>query len=892
MKKGDFEQTLKYAEKSHHLRRLIYPDTSIVMIRSFINMAYANMLVYEYEQALQYLHKAELLCKSNEKDRTEEIGTIYSYYGRIYKNTGDYLQALPYMQRAEEYLVKDLTQNKQELVLHYMQFADLEMMLGNTDESLRYYQKSYDIIKKFSQNNRLLISYYTGTALTHARAGDYYKSIQLQQKAIQLARKDSSENALRLAILHNNIGLDYLEVRQLPMAETSFQLALKIFRELGVRGLQLAELYESLGMLCFYKGIYTRALEYCQKGLEITAPLMPVNQVLINPRPDQIEGQLSALKILKSKSSCLEALYFQGNDIKYLEEAINTALLTIELIDILRNSYQSYESKTQIAKHEYEIYNYTLELLNIAYQHSGEQRYKEMTFTVSERSKSSILLSVLHELDARQFGEIPDSLLEKEQRLSKYITFYKENIYEEKQSPNPDSVKISIWEQYLFIAQRKHNQLIDFFEQRYPKYFSLKYENPTISVDNLQKQLPIRTSLIEYSLSDSILFTCIITKSDFHIVKQRIDSGFYESLNGYLNTFHHFDFSKQSLNDFTEFCWTSQSLYNVLIAPVYKYINGNTLIIVPDGILSYLPFETLIRQIPDGIPSGHYRYLDYLINEFSVSYSYSATLFQQVNSRKNKNADKRLLAFAPEYSEELNERITEKQYFTRQDYAKNLFPIPGVFEEVNAIHKLISGDVFTGKLATERNFIDTAGYFDILHLAMHTVIDNNNPLYSKLIFTINDDPVYDGFLNTYEVFDLNLKARMVVLSACSTGGGEYNKGEGVISLARGFVYAGSPSMIMTMWEVEDKTSSELMKYFYKNLLKGQSKSKAMRNAKLTSIRKARPENTHPFFWSSFVVLGSSQPLFLNRKNAMFITLGVVCLSLLIFMVYRKFRIKQ
>jgi CHAT domain-containing protein len=410
-----------------------------------------------------------------------------------------------------------------------------------------------------------------------------------------------------------------------------------------------------------------------------------------------------------------------------------------------------------------------------------------------------------------------------------------------------------------------HTELIDYFEKNYSKYYNLKYENTVADIKKLQENLSARTTLMEYSLSDTVLYTMIITRNKYTVIRQSIDSSFNQLLNRYLSKFHNFDFSRQSLNDFTEFCWYSQSLYNILIAPAIKYISGNSLVIVPDGLLSYLPFETLIKDIPDEIPSGQYRYLNYLINYFEISYSYSATLFDQVNRKKKKTAIHELLAFAPEYTSDTDKQISVTGNYFRKKYRKNLHPIPGVYDEVKSIHKLISGEVYYGGEATEKNFLATAGYFDILHLAMHTVIDNYNPLYSKLIFTLDSDSLYDGYLNTSEVFGLNLKARMVVLSACSTGEGEFNNGEGVMSLARGFVYAGSPSIIMTMWEVEDKSGAELMKNFYKNLLRGQSKPKAMRNAKLTCIKKFRPENTHPFFWSSFVVMGNGQPLFINRK---------------------------
>ena len=233
-----------------------------------------------------------------------------------------------------------------------------------------------------------------------------------------------------------------------------------------------------------------------------------------------------------------------------------------------------------------------------------------------------------------------------------------------------------------------------------------------------------------------------------------------------------------------------------------------------------------------------------------------------------------------------------QRFITRQrKYRKDLYPIPGVIDEVNAIKNLIPSEVYIGKDATETNFRNIAENYDILHLAMHTVIDNENPMFSKLIFTFGQDTINDGLLNTFEIFSLKLKARLVVLSACSTGEGNYNQGEGVMSLARSFAYAGSPSILMTLWEVEDKSGIKLMKDFYASLIKGMTKPEALRNAKIKFIKGARPENSHPFFWSAYIALGNTDPLY-NRFFPRIIILAVSVALILVFLALRYRRRKH
>ncbi len=190
-------------------------------------------------------------------------------------------------------------------------------------------------------------------------------------------------------------------------------------------------------------------------------------------------------------------------------------------------------------------------------------------------------------------------------------------------------------------------------------------------------------------------------------------------------------------------------------------------------------------------------------------------------------------------------------------------------------------------MATEANFKANSGDYDVLHLAMHTIIDDENPMYSKLVFTQNSDSLQDGLLNTHEIYNMNFNARMVVLSACNTGDGKLLKGEGVMSLARGFFYAGCPSVIMTLWTVEDKTGSNLMSNFYTFLSQGLKKDNALRQAKLEYLKTADALKSHPYFWSGYVTLGDVDPLYDNGifNKLIYFTFGSV--GLILFLFFRK-----
>ncbi len=181
-----------------------------------------------------------------------------------------------------------------------------------------------------------------------------------------------------------------------------------------------------------------------------------------------------------------------------------------------------------------------------------------------------------------------------------------------------------------------------------------------------------------------------------------------------------------------------------------------------------------------------------------------------------------------------------------------------------------------GKQANSAFFLEQAGHYKIIHLATHACMDEENPMQSKVFFA--DEPIINQ-----ELFNLNLSADMAVLSACNTGSGQLVKGDGVMSLSKGFIHAGCPSALVRLWSVDDYSTSEIMINFYKYLKKGQSKDKAIRNAKLEYLASADKVKRHPFYWAAFIHMGDPVALDFggqNRKWIWMTVIGVIGLLLL------------
>ena len=218
----------------------------------------------------------------------------------------------------------------------------------------------------------------------------------------------------------------------------------------------------------------------------------------------------------------------------------------------------------------------------------------------------------------------------------------------------------------------------------------------------------------------------------------------------------------------------------------------------------------------------------------------------------------------------------------RQDI---LFDLPYARDEASYVQSILGGELYIKDAALESTFKNRAPWFPIIHLAMHAIINDQSPGYSRLIFS-QQEQGDEGLLNTYEIYGIPLSSKMVVVSSCNTGSGRLRAGEGVMSMARGFINAGSHSVIMSLWEVDDKLGSETVKLFYDNLKRGDSKSSSLRKAKMHVLNSNSQFQSHPYYWSTLVLYGNRGALFYNTKMLISILLlGLAVVAVLIRILY-------
>jgi CHAT domain-containing protein len=426
-------------------------------------------------------------------------------------------------------------------------------------------------------------------------------------------------------------------------------------------------------------------------------------------------------------------------------------------------------------------------------------------------------------------------------------------------APAANQTKIDQYNGQLTKLRGQQDSILKIFKQTYPVYYNAKYNAEVMGVDSLQKLLGTNDAMLEYSVNKNKILIYLITRNDFKIFTDTIGKHFFSDVEAY----------RKQLSDFTydfldsvilSYANVANRLYNCLIKPAEPFIKGKNLLVIPDDALTQVPFETLVTApMPAGKPAS-FKTMPYMVKEHAICYNFSGTLYAMNHQVLHINKAK-LLAVAPSYKHTKLSLLSGKDTLNMRRDSVELSPIPGAVDEVKGIYRIFGGTKLLRGQATKDRFEKIAGQYDILHLAAHGIVNNEFPMFSKLVFTDDNDSINNNFLNTYEIYNMQINAPLVVLSACNTGYGQLHKGEGIISLARGFFTAGAKSIVMTLWAVSDKTSSKLIGNFYSSLGAKQNIGDAMQHAKLNYLQQSDEIGAHPYFWSGYIVLGNAATTF-------------------------------
>lgn len=888
--KGDSLHTFRYLERA---KDIVYLQTDnkvqVADIYTRIGDAYLRLRYYDLAEHF-YTEAGNNLDAKNPKHQ-KAIALFFRHKATLAYSLGKYMHSINLNEKAfhvfeqikgsETDRAKILQQNARS----YYMLKDYENVIALNNESYIIWKKyrkeddaiirqihtdlaaAYKGLEKYNQaiaefrlaeSNGPLSSYqYRVFGESLWKAKHYQEAEQKLLKANRLAEESKSQEILAdshfwLGSFYLNTGINkILGLYYLNRAVGEYrQLYGDKNEALGRAQLALAKYFTQTNNL-------DKALQIIQESIISLTPGFSNSDPLVNPAILQLTKQ-SVANSLGWKALALANEYEINKDINYLKASFETYQLSLKLVHSFRLK-QKYSSNLILNKEVNALLDHAIQVSDKLYSLTKDSKYFEATFSFIEQNKSTALLASLQQNDSLRLSNVPVSLIQKENTLKQSILSVQEKIDAQFGTAIKKQNKLHlIYATQVKIYEKSLDSIQDLLRTKYPAYFRLFYGNNSISISEVQQQLSKHKVLVDYALTDTSLLVYVISKKQAQRFSKKKPKNLESSIRRLLQLLRKVN-TDNSYSDYKKYVHLAFRNYQFLLGDFASQVNGKELLIVPDGLLSYLPFDalltdTLVKHQPD------YRALPYFIYQNVCSSLNSASIYFNYSGQKLENHGS-IVAFAPNYS-------IFKATETRHDSISALLPLTHVAEELDEISTVFSTKIYKGKEATKANFLKQASQASVLHLAMHTVLNDKDPLRSELVFSPDKEKKSEDLFSVSELFGMELNADLAVLSACNSGNGKLNKGEGIMSLSTGFQYAGVPSIVMTHWDVNDKYSADLMVGFYAYLSKGLSKNKALHLAKIDLIRKGNAMYSHPYYWAGFSLIGSETPIVSQKNNWM------------------------
>jgi CHAT domain-containing protein len=669
----------------------------------------------------------------------------------------------------------------------------------------------------------------------------------------------------------------FFKTKNYARAKGHFEKALELMNEVyPEKHPMVVEASRSLSEVYLEEKIYGQAMSFIDKALEASMNEGDTYNKSDVPPIDQAKFPLELLNAIGTKGKVLKGLYKKTKDTQTLVQALAMFDATIKLLNKLRRTYRKEGSKYQLAGLAQEFSQQASLVCYQLYNLTEKKDYLHRAFDYVEIAKGSILLEAIRDLKARKVANIPDTLIQKENAQKIEIAYLKGEVYYEvKQGKFKDIERLISLEKELSSKTKLHEELVLSLEKNYPKYFALKYDYSTASIESVQNALEENEVMLDYLMLDSFVLIFAIEQNSLtcklipHLLKET-----NTSIVKFLRSIRK--------NEIQDIQFAGSYLYELLIEPLKDILSDKDLIVIPDGFLNNIPFEV--------IPLKENGDIEYMNEHHAFCYNYSATLYLTSKAAfQNTKAPRKIIGFAPDFA--LMDSILNNGDSLSQVVADlDLEPLVYAGQEVEVLQELFGVNSLgvIGAGATETLFKQTAKEYGVLHFATHGIVNHSDPMFSGLAFLT--DSFNDGLLHTHELFSLELNAELVTLSACNSGVGKLYAGEGVMSIAKGFAYSGAPNMVMTLWPVSDQATEAIMHLFYQYLKEGMPKHKALQKAKLDFIEEYQIGRRHPQLWGGLIVIGNTNAvdsLAEVKSSNLWILLGSLFVLLILFFLMKN-----
>ncbi|HLW32112.1 MAG TPA: CHAT domain-containing tetratricopeptide repeat protein [Aequorivita sp.] len=618
----------------------------------------------------------------------------------------------------------------------------------------------------------------------------------------------------------------------------------------------LQELYHTINLAQVYYFLkdYKNAIKYSMEALDFNVE--KENEAL--SISDSILSQYRKPQALLINSASKYFLTVEKTP-EFLQELLVQIEEGISVLDQRRKVVTNYEDLGLLISENEELLNFAEKLRLELYQLTDDDIYLDKLLALHESSIYNRIRSRLNLRENVAFQHIPEEVMARENTLkAQMISSLEES---ENSSIKPFFEASAAWESFL-----------DSLKQQYPKYFKMRYATLEESISDLQKRIPENTTVVRYLFIEEELYAFVVSGS----VKKMINLN-YKSVKNHISQLKNDEFSVEKVRPLL------YELYRAIWFPLEDWINTKKVVILPDRELFNLSFETLT---PKPLRNFHEFTTNSLLANYDISYNFSLLLYK--DKRKVADFSSEYIAFAPGFNDKMKEdyklAITDSVKVDRTYLT--LLPQPFSEDLVKRYAKIFDGDFFVNEDASKKLFMERAKEHKIIHIGTHAESNNISPELSRLIFAKKSDSeegYADNSLYSYEIYNLDLSSNLAILTACETGKPTYQAGEGMISLAHAFNYAGSESILTSLWEIDEQSSAKILTYFYDNLTKGMAKDEALRQAKLSYIATAQGRTAAPQYWAGLVLIGDVSPIHLTTGLNWwwYLSAGIVGVSLLV-----------
>ena len=891
----------QFIAKKENLKNALEKSNSALEIYNLYNQGKAFRLSKEYEKSIDNFEKAIYLARKigsrdHELKCLRLLSFVYEDQNKLkeFKELND--EAVK-MARSINHKIEEARCLINIGIYHYK--------LNNYSEALDNYEKAIDVTK--TVGNKFYESYcLNNMGAIYQSLGDYEKALDYLSRALEID-KESGED---ISMVLNNMGtttrikgLLSNKIEDFQEAKRYFEECLELTRQTGdenteVRALNnIGTIYADLGNLTQESLYYHDALKFFQSSYEKAVTIRnyeSMSQTLNNIAivHFNLENYEDSTKYFQSAIDL--ALEIRGDQIlweaylgfakvyekqKDYSKAMENYRASIETTERIRSTIMLEQLKAKFlgTDKRIEAYHCLINLFVRLYHEKHDKEYALEAFDYLERAKARSFLDSLElsKIDI-SYGADPE-LLSREKELMNNIT----DIYSKLLAAELTSEQRNNLHEELKAYEDESNALQREIRQKSPSYASLRYPQ-IISLEEAQKSLlDSKTAFFAYLIGAENSYAFTITKNDLKIFPIPSIDSIQNQVTEYLKTITDKD---------NQYFQLGNELFNQLVFPGLSN-NIKNIIFMPDDILHILPFETLITS-----KEGN----DWLIKDYKIAYAPSISSLREIAERKNSNRHKPrmdLLAFGdPDFGTletDENGRDIFQVFFSSRSFGFFRLEFSGLeISRISSLFKTKKRTVFQRKEASEEqlksNDLDN---YKIIHFATHSIIDERRPLRSSIVLRLDKDPEEDGFLQMREVYNIKLNADLVTLSSCQTGLGELLRGEGIEGINRAFFYAGSSSILMSLWPVNDEASCQLMERFYTHLCSSNSIMDALRKAKLEMIES--DVLSHPYYWAGFIASGKADEIIFPKYSSKILIIGIVLLVAIgaIFIVSKRLRKK-